>query len=92
MVLDMDVSKDNPRMYDYEFGRVEDALTEHGKFQISEGFSPEFRFDRSSVSVYVHVKLKGSRKKASEIWGRATNLTGAIDNLIDSLDHWAGAW
>lgn len=79
-------------MYDYEFTRVEDAISEHGKFQISEGFSPEFRFDRTSVSVYVLVKLKGSRKKASEIWGRATNLTGAIDNLIDSLDFWAERW
>jgi hypothetical protein len=39
----------------------------------------------------VLVKLKGSRKKPSEITGTGDTASAAIDHLITGLDYWAQA-
>lgn len=44
-----------------------------------------------SCSARIRVKLRGSRKRAMEIYGDGDSPTQAAANLIDGLDHWATA-
>ena len=52
---------------------------------------PTLHVSRGWYSIHVIVKLKGSRKKASELTGRGETAEEAVDHLITGLDHWAEA-
>lgn len=52
---------------------------------------PKMVVTRGWFVIEILVKLKGSRKRPTEIWGRGETPEEAVEELIDSLDHWVTA-
>jgi hypothetical protein len=80
--------------------KIDDAVDAHallirhnpypqgGDTMLSSG---ELTFERRGCTAAIVVKLKGSRKKPSKIWGHGESGEAAVEALINALDHWAGA-
>jgi hypothetical protein len=91
--------------FDDLFTRLEAAIDAHpllarvglgGKIvtpdtPVSHIHEPVMSVRRVGYTVRVLVKLKGSRKKPSEITGTGETAEAAIDHLITGLDYWAQA-
>jgi hypothetical protein len=72
------------------FSDIERAIEKQGKFQ--KVFAPDFKMSRDGCSFTIKVKLKGSRKRPSEITGHGESPWEAATKLISDLDHWVEAW
>lgn len=52
---------------------------------------PELILTRSGCSVTIRVKVKGSHRKACDIWGEGDTPESAVESVVGALDRWAEA-
>jgi len=92
-------------MFDNLFTQIETAIDGHprlsrvdlnGKPITAETLTnqihePIIEVSRGWFRVRVRVKLRGSRKRSTEIDGRGETVEAAVEHLITGLDSWAEA-
>jgi len=72
------------------FVSVETAIHNHPTLLlVTHPTSPYLVLSRMGSTLKVLVKLQGSRKKPTEIWGEGDTPTEAAADLIRTLDFWA---